>query len=427
MKGLIQGPPAATRWLHCRCLLRSAALPPTANSPWPLVAAGVGVARSSAASSRVPSWYQLEAAFRKETLESVRTFMKRLRQQRRGADVLSSSQLAAVADKFVAFTSAALGLLPPPEVSKQSNFAGEFSFGSPAALAVGMLQREVLLALSANSKSEALAAPVPYTFAALRSCPIHARFKEMPTPTWRMLLAGLADTLAGPIDRAVGSAFFGSAEARRQPMLEIDVVDLLAAYAAWPLGAALADEAELARMQHVTGHCWKAAELLHRVLSGKMDLPSGFGPAAKARCAVARLTFAQYDGMVAERPRGWDSVSVATTEGARVAAAWLRSHPDAALQLPPADPPNDVTAPQALVRLLSWLATGGPIATASAVLGEALPARRPWRPPIQPRGSSWPRWEGGGSGRPWLRHCGGAFPAAWQSAFCRMWRASRLS
>ncbi len=58
---------------------------------------------------------------------------------------------------------------------------------------------------------------------------------------------------------------------------------------------------------------------------------------------------------------------------AQKAAAWLRSNPTAATRRGPS--PNDVAAAPALVRLLAWLAEATtPVATASGVLAESLPA-----------------------------------------------------
>ena len=58
---------------------------------------------------------------------------------------------------------------------------------------------------------------------------------------------------------------------------------------------------------------------------------------------------------------------------AQKAAAWLRCNPTAVTR--PGPSPNDVAAAPALVRLLAWLAEPTtPVATASGVLAESLPA-----------------------------------------------------
>ncbi len=153
---------------------------------------------------------------------------------------------------------------------------------------------------------------------------------------------------------------------------------LLASAAAWPLETLLSDACEADNLRPLLQHTWTAASMLSDALKISMGNSSYAAGMPKrsvlARCAVALLAFAQFESIAGPAPPGWNEATGSPMQRAQQAAAWLRHHPNDALQMELAEAPNDVTATAALVRFLSWLATAAPIATASAVLAEALPA-----------------------------------------------------
>ncbi len=154
---------------------------------------------------------------------------------------------------------------------------------------------------------------------------------------------------------------------------------LLADAAAWPLEAVLSNACKADKLHPVLEHTCVAAAVLSNILKIPMvaDIPEGDLPrrSVLAHCAVALLAFAQLEGIAGLAQRRWDKAApCGPMPRAQQAAAWLRHRSNDAVQMGLAEAPNDVTATAALVRFLSWLATAAPIATASAVLTEALPA-----------------------------------------------------
>ena len=166
--------------------------------------------------------------------------------------------------------------------------------------------------------------------------------------------------------------------------------------------------------------------LLLLSLEGATLRPCLVNPGLMARCVVALLAFAQLESMSVSVPPGAIVAAAGPMQTAQRAAAWLRRHPKAALQMQLAEAPNDVTAAAALVRFVSWVASAGPIATASAVLLEALPAleglactSEALRQELAEVGSRW-EWDtrGGGAAPASAAAHGGTLPAAGRACHC---------
>lgn len=115
-------------------------------------------------------------------------------------------------------------------------------------------------------------------------------------------------------------------------------------------------------------------DLLKAWIADQASRLSPVQPGLPVGCIVALLALAQLESISAVVRPGDGATGITPMQTAQQAATWRGRHPQAALLIQLAEALNNVTATGALIRFVSWLATSGPIATASAVLLEALPA-----------------------------------------------------
>ena len=364
----VEFPAAPLALLQGRMLQRVAAAPLATGSPWPLVVVA-GTALVCAFTSQ--PW---AAGLCHDVRQSVLAYAKGLGQLRADAAALTQQQAEALADGLFAMCVTAL-MLAPPQQDQHGTSAG---FHTPEQLAHGALQHELQLFLAAQSSWQLLASPVPPAFLDQRSTGVLNDYEGVAAPTWRFLLAAQLELHWRMNAAAVQTHLLQSGDTAASPAipLQLDVVALAAAAASWPLEWAIADPGEAAALHVVLQHSWAAAALLSQLLQNSLEAPTEqrLKPGALARCAVALLAFAQLDSMAGSSPQGHHELQETPMQKAQKATAWLRHHSRAAAQLQPKDPPNDLTVAAAVVRFLRWLAAAAPIATASAVLAEALPA-----------------------------------------------------
>ena len=360
--------------LQNRITQRVASDPLAAGSPWPLVlTAGARGAYSLCWSSNYDQ--PGDKRLRCDVLDHVRQYVHNFERLQASSAHSGSSQLAALVKNLFAISDAVTesGMATFPDATLRRNMT-EGHPANAAVVEVVALQRVLQEFLAARSCLQLLAAPLPPAFKAQRSIELDNPAAEK---TWLVLLAGLLAECWDHTMNVVSQQAFPRASTPRllQPL---DAVMLLVSAAAWPLEAVLSDACEADKLCPLLGHTWTAAWKLSDVL--KISMANSASAArlpqrsVLARCAVALLAFAQLESIAGLAAPGWDEAAGGPMQRAQLAAAWLRRHPHDALQMKLAEAPNDVTAAAALVRFLSWVTTAAPIATAFAVLAEALAA-----------------------------------------------------
>ena len=387
--------------LHSRTLQRVAEAPLSAGSPWPMVCAANR--RMARVISCVFKQMPIAGPRREEhELPLVRQYLDTLRQLCSTEAELTAAQRMGLADGLLAINALVVGLVLERDGNDEHS-AELLTFSNPNMLALALMQREVLWFLAAKDNMRVLNELLPMAFMAqcngLVGGYLSTDINDKPKPTRRRLLALIMQHCSNSITSAIHvAALFGHLGG---PMpVEPDMLALLAATAAWPLEGMSVDVPEVTEL-HME-HSWIAAEALLVKLSDAVAITRIRGrtpwkccPDALAGCAVALLAFAQYAGMIGTMPSQLGIRFSPPMQTAQQAAAWLRGNPTAVVKLGP--PPNDVPEAVALVRLLGWLAEPTtPVATASAVLAEALPAlehrvrsRPPMRQLLEEAGGRW--------------------------------------
>ena len=362
--------------LQSRITQRVATDPLAASSPWPLVlTAGASGAYSLCWSTK--SDQTGDKRLRCNIRDHVRQYVDNF-ERLQASLAHTGPQLVALVENLFAISIAVTEPgMPPYSGAAARGITTEGHPANAAVVEVVALQRILQTILAAQSCSQLLAAPMPPAFKAQRSIELDNPAAETPEKTWLVLLTGSLGECWNHTMTVVSQQAFSRARTPRllQPL---DAAMLLASAAAWPLEAVLSDAREADKQYPRLQHSWTAASKLSDVLKISMAHSSSAAGLPKhsvlARCAVALMAFAQLESIAGIAAPGWDEAAGSPMQRAQLAAAWLHRHPHDAVQIELAKAPNDVTAAAALVRFLSWVATAAPIATASAVLAEALPA-----------------------------------------------------
>ena len=404
--------------LHDRSLQRVIEAPLCMNSPWPLICTAGG--QLAMIDHRVrDDAMPIEAAVRKYVEEGserrgmhmVKQIVETTRQLSGEGAKLSAAQRVALAQELLALCIFSLGLVPSLELLEQAGRSALsmaavelLTFSKPGMIALAAVQDKLQQFLAAEDNVHMLSEPLPVAFLAHSNGMGGSIGAELlpAVPTWRMILALAVQQCSSRILSAIYSALHSSHVGVPMPT-HADMLALLAATAAWPLGASLVGAPEGTGKWDFMTPCWIAADMMLSKLSDEVDpsaspsrMPWQSAPDELAGCTVALLAFAQYAGMLGTEQRHSALLTSRPMQVAHTAAAWLRANPTAVTT--PGPPPNDVPDTAALVRLLGWLAQPTtPVATASAVLAEALPAlehRVRSRPPMrQLLAEAGGRWE----------------------------------
>ena len=399
--------------LHSRNLQQVAEAPFRAGSPWPTICTASGrmalmicLVLNEAVPMRAATQKILVDWIETRQLPIFQHYLTAFRQLCNRNSELSTAQRMSAADGLLAVGACVLAFLPVLEqqvhgvVVGSDLLARSHSFSNQSLLALAMVLQELLQFLAAEDNSQILSVPLPMAFLAQRNGLVAHKLSSGPVSTWRTALALIAQQCSFHTTSAMQKLFMGriSSPMPTQP----DMLALLAATAAWPLGAALADVPEAPALWPFMEQCWIAADAILLSLSGVTAAQGPYGrtpwraaPGALAGCAVALLAFAQCADMIDAKPDHTSVKFSSPMQIAQKAAAWLRANPTAVMT--PALPPNDIPEAAALVRLLAWLAEPTTrVALASGVLAEALPAleqrvrsRPPTRQLLAEAGGRW--------------------------------------
>ena len=265
--------------LHSRSVQRVARAPLDAARPWSLVCSVGGELAIEAfflLREVDPARFEADNADVgrcSDALASIHQYLHKVGQLH-GHDSLPPAQRVALAHSLLAISTSALSFAPLPEQLAQAPpdvLCKQLTFSNASMLALAMVQRELLHFLAAEGNACMLSTLLSPAFLAQHNWDA-SLFSADAMLTWRALLTARVAHCSHRLDETVRITLLEGSIGSSVPA-QLDLLALLAALAAWPLGAAQANAAEVAALQPFTRACWLAAQRLVDTLELRKAAP----------------------------------------------------------------------------------------------------------------------------------------------------------